>query len=80
MTSAISASSVGIAEDFVRLVPEYARLAFLDLLQTELRGRSLPDDEMHRLVRQRRSILGHRSENPARSKARVSETLLRILL
>jgi hypothetical protein len=47
-TSTSASSSTGIADDIVRLVPAYARPAFLDLLEQALRGRELLNHERRR--------------------------------
>jgi hypothetical protein len=49
-TTSSASSNSTIAEDIVRLVPEYARPAFLDLLQTELRGRENLTENQRRRV------------------------------
>jgi hypothetical protein len=49
-TTSSASSNSTIAEDIVRLVPEYARPAFLDLLQTELRGRENLTESQRRRV------------------------------
>jgi len=49
-TSGASSSSAGILEDIFRLIPPHERAAFREMLDHELRGRRLPDDEMRRVV------------------------------
>jgi hypothetical protein len=48
-SSASSSSASGI-EDIVRLIPAHDRAAFSDMLQHEVRGRELPDDELRRVA------------------------------
>jgi len=47
-TTSSASSSASIAKDIVRLVPAYARPAFLDLLEQALRGRELLNHERRR--------------------------------
>jgi hypothetical protein len=52
-TSSASSSSAGILADIFRLIPPFERAAFREMLDHELRGRELPDDEMRRRVAER---------------------------
>jgi hypothetical protein len=49
-TSTASSSSAGSLEDIFRLIPAHERAAFHEMLDFELRGRELSDDEMRRRV------------------------------
>jgi hypothetical protein len=49
-TSSASSSSAGILEDIFRLIPPHERAAFREMLDHEMRGRELPDDEMRRVA------------------------------
>jgi hypothetical protein len=49
-TSSASSSSAGSLEDIFRLIPAHERAAFREMLDHELRGRELPDDEMRRVA------------------------------
>jgi hypothetical protein len=49
-TSSASSSSAGILADIFRLIPPHERAAFREMLDHELRGRELPDDEMRRVA------------------------------
>jgi hypothetical protein len=49
-TGTSSASSAGILEDIFRLIPPHEFAAFGEMLDHELRGRELPDDEMRRVA------------------------------
>jgi hypothetical protein len=46
----MNVSSAGILADIFRLIPLHERAAFHEMLQHELRGRELPDDEMRRVA------------------------------
>jgi hypothetical protein len=49
-TETSSASSAGILEDIFRLIPAHERAAFHEMLQHELRGRELADDELRHVA------------------------------
>jgi hypothetical protein len=70
-TSSASSSSPGIVADIFRLMLPHERAAFHEMLQHELRGRELPDDEMRRAERTcttrapwRRMILSRANDRP----------------
>jgi hypothetical protein len=49
-TSNTSSSSAGFLADIFRLIPRNKRAAFGEMLAHELRGRELPDHELHRIT------------------------------
>jgi hypothetical protein len=49
-TSSASSSSASVFEDVLRLIAPSDRVGFHEMLQTELRGRSLPNGELRQVA------------------------------